>query len=828
MKLNYKALMIIGFAWLIFLITSYFELNYYLLSSYKYLERDQVNDNLVRIDGVLDQFSTSLETFTADWAHWNDMYSYLKGKNPSFIHNNMTMAGFLNSSINMMTIWNLQEQMVYGVGIDTENKKMIPLPEDLQLYLHPGSLLVKWNDVDTTMHGYLLVNNKVMMVAASGITDGNKINRSIGVLISGRYVSRQLVEMISSITKVDVHLYVADEINRFPEIARAYKLALQSPNGHYYEAIDSHTLAAYSLVTDVYGKPIAIFGASMPRSLYATGIHAIHYYLASYVVAGIFFSILMLALLRVLIIQRLETLDKELSDISSQHTMDKRIHMEGHDELSSVANEINHMMDIIQASHEQLENRVTERTLELKSANSKLILEIAERKSIEKELLISKEHMARLAHYDSITTLPNRIFFNEILNKTISHAHRHHKSLAVLFVDLDRFKNINDALGHSIGDLVLKEIAVRFSAVLRAGDILARLGGDEFIILLNDISHAKFASIVAKKLLKTCVEPVKVDHHEFFVSVSIGICIFPDDGTSLEDLQRNADMAMYKAKRSGGGVFQYYTKEMNEQAHEHIQLEETLHKALDNNEFVLYYQPKMNLKNGKICGAEALIRWNNPESGIVNPSTFIPLAEETGLIIPIGEWVLREACKTNKKWQDQGYQPIVMSVNLSARQFRDQDLAKVVANILKETGMDPIYLNLEITETTMMDNMDTAIKLLNDIKQMGVEISVDDFGTGYTSISHLRRLPIDVLKIDQSFIKGIPENQNDIAIINATIAMAHNLGMQVIAEGVETLEQLQYLAKNDCDAIQGYFISRPLPEKKMKLQFLHANIETST
>lgn len=574
-----------------------------------------------------------------------------------------------------------------------------------------------------------------------------------------------------------------------------------------------------------------MFRMTTPRAIYITGVEAIHYYLISFVVLGIIFSILMLWLLRALVIKRLERLDKDVAEISSQHNLTKRVDDSGNDELSSVASEINTMMGIIQSSHEKLEQRVEERTQELQETNVQLQQEISERKSVEKELIIHKEHLVRLAHYDSLTSLPNRVFFNEILNKALSHASRHDKMIAVLFIDLDRFKTINDALGHTTGDLVLKEIASRFSTVLRAGDVLARLGGDEFIILLNDIGHPKFASPVAEKLLQICAKPVKISNHEFFITTSIGICIYPNDGTSLEDLQKNADMAMYKAKKSGGGIYHYFTQEMNLEAHEHIQMEAALRKAIKNNEFVLHYQPKYNLADGLITGVEALIRWENPQHGMIPPGKFIPLAEETGLIMQIGEWAMREACRANKSWQQSGYQPISVAVNLSPKQFRHQDIAQVVANVLTETGLDAQYLELEITETAVMDSVELAITRLNAIKKMGVHISVDDFGTGYTSISYLKQYPVSVLKIDQNFIKGIPQDPNDLAITAAVIALGHSLGMKVVAEGVETAEQLQYLADHDCDIVQGYYLSRPLPEAKLltqlnKLEDLSTNTTT--
>jgi len=519
--------------------------------------------------------------------------------------------------------------------------------------------------------------------------------------------------------------------------------------------------------------------------------------------------------LHTLLFKRLAELTTDITESVAKNEFTHRLKETGSDELVALSKEFNKILDVIDISNKKSAIQVDERIKELQQ-------EIAEHKSVEKELINHKEHLVKLAHYDNLTALPNRVFFNEMLNKTINHAKRHKKMMAILFIDLDRFKNINDALGHPVGDLVLKEIGDRFSTVLRAGDILARLGGDEFIILLNDIGHAKFASPVAEKLLQICSKPLNIEDHEFCMTASIGISIYPNDGASLEDLQRNADVAMYKAKRAGSGIFQYFTKEMNLTAHEHIQMEAALRKAISNNEFVLYYQPKLNLKDGNIIGVEALIRWESTEFGIMNPAQFIPLAEETGLIMQIGEWALREACRTNKAWQTEGYQPVCVAVNLSPKQFRHQDITQLVASILAETRLSPEYLELEITETAIMDNVESAINKLNDIKQIGVKISIDDFGTGYTSISYLKKFPISVLKIDQSFIKGIPENQNDTAITSAVIALAHSLDMKVVAEGVETPEQLQYLANHHCDIVQGYYLSRPLPKQKIILQFAKA------
>lgn len=463
----------------------------------------------------------------------------------------------------------------------------------------------------------------------------------------------------------------------------------------------------------------------------------------------------------------------------------------------------------------KIEKKIQERTHDLVELNTQLKQEILERKTVEHQLNINKEHLIRLAHYDPLTSLPNRVFFNEILNKAIEYSKINNKIFAILFIDLDNFKKINDIYGHATGDKTLIETGNRFAEVLRTGDILARLGGDEYIVLLRNISHPKHASTVAEKIIKSSAQSLNIDSHEFFISASIGISIFPNDGNSLEDLQKHADMAMYKAKHVGGGIYQYYTQDMNIAALENSKLETALRKAIVNNEFILHFQPTLNLSDGTIKSAEALIRWEHPELGLVSPAKFIPIAEETGLIMPIGEWALNEACRINKELQNQGYEPITIAVNMSPKQFRHQDVVQVVVDAIQKHHLESQYLKIEITESAVMENVENTIKKLNSVRDMGVQISIDDFGTGYTSISYLRQYPVSVLKIDQTFIKGLPENPNDVAITSAVIALGHNLGLEVIAEGVETAEQMQFLSDHGCDSIQGYFFSRPVPASKL-------------
>jgi diguanylate cyclase len=425
------------------------------------------------------------------------------------------------------------------------------------------------------------------------------------------------------------------------------------------------------------------------------------------------------------------------------------------------------------------------------------------------ELQKKKEQMQYQAYHDPLTGLPNRLQFNEQLNHYLSTVNDN--SLIVMFLDLDRFKNINDTLGHRVGDQLLVEVAERVRKCLHYGDIY-RLGGDEFIILLYQEGAIESESI-AKAILNSLAQPFTINGNEFFITGSLGISSYPFDGDDIDSLVKNADSAMYYAKEQGGNRYQNYTLSINENVVERMKIENSLRKSIIQNEFELYYQPKMDIQTGELTGMEALIRWFHPVLGTVPPPKFISIAEETGLIIPLGEWVLRTACAQNKAWQDAGFQPLRVAVNLSIRQFQEEKFVAVVQDILKETGLEPQYLELEITESIAMYNEEQVISKLKNLKSLGIKISIDDFGTGYSSLNYLNRLPIDTLKIDRSFIQKLNETDN-ISIVKAIIALAHNLKLSVVAEGVENKDQLIFLKNNECNEVQGYFLSKPLSSRQ--------------
>ena len=454
-------------------------------------------------------------------------------------------------------------------------------------------------------------------------------------------------------------------------------------------------------------------------------------------------------------------------------------------------------------ANELLEAQVAQRTGELKSANDKLSLDLEARKRVE-------QSMRHMAHHDALTGLPNRALFRDRLTHAMAQADRYHQKLAVLFLDLDRFKAINDTLGHNVGDQLLKIAAERLRSCVRDCDTVARLGGDEFTVIVDDIIEVQDAAVVAQKILDTLSQPFNLHGHEVFISVSVGITLYPNDDESADNLLRNADSAMYRAKEYGRNNYQFYVADMNVKARARLMLESSLRRALDRGEFALYYQPRVDLFSGRVIGAEALLRWRHPEMGLVPPTEFIPILEETGMIIPVGDWVLRQASRQNHIWQEMGLPPIRMAVNLSARQFIQKDLAESVLRVLEGAGLLPEHLELEITEDLLIEHNQTNIITLAKLRSHGIHISIDDFGTGYSSLSYLKRLPIDTLKIDQSFVRDIVTDPDNKAIVSAIIAMASSLHLNVLAEGVETDEQLAFLRAQGCNEIQGFSFSHPL------------------
>lgn len=427
-----------------------------------------------------------------------------------------------------------------------------------------------------------------------------------------------------------------------------------------------------------------------------------------------------------------------------------------------------------------------------------------------------EEQIKHQAYYDVLTDLPNRVLFQDRLSMSIAQAQRNNEMMAVLALNLDRFKLINATFGHAVGDLVLQAATRRLAAHLQEGDTLCRVGGDDFKIILPDVKQVQDAAKTAQKLLHELGKPLLIEGHELFIAASVGISIYPNDGADGTELERNANTAMYRAKENGMNTYQLYAPEMNATAFERLALENDLRKAIDRGELFVVYQPRINLQSNQLVAMEALVRWSHPRLGEVSPAQFIPIAEQTELISQIDTFVLRTACAQAKAWQDAGYPPLRVAVNISARQFQQKDLADTIAQILRETGLETRYLELEITESVAMSNADTALKTIHQLKSLGIQMAIDDFGTGYSSLSYLKKFPIETLKIDQSFVRDITVDPDDAAIVSYIISLGHSLHLNVIAEGVETEEQRCFLSEGNCDEMQGYLFSRPLTREKFE------------
>ncbi len=454
------------------------------------------------------------------------------------------------------------------------------------------------------------------------------------------------------------------------------------------------------------------------------------------------------------------------------------------------------------------------------------------RKLIVEEQIAHAAHDEYLAYHDSLTTLPNRSLFSKLLGQSINQAHRHNRQLAVLFLDLDRFKHINDTLGHEAGDQLLQEVASRLRACLRDSDTVARLGGDEFVALLPELNEEMYVATVAQKMLSVIAKPFVLRGEEYRVTASIGISTYPQDGLDEQTLTKNADTAMYQAKESGKNNYQFFSEKLNAESLERLTLETSLRHALERHEFQLHYQTKLDISSGRITGMEALLRWQHPDLGTVAPMQFIPVAEETGLIVPIGRWVLMTACQQNVAWQKQGFPPMNMAVNLTARQFYDEHLLPNLTAILADTGMDAHLLELEISESLLMHDVEKTLRILTGLTDLGVRIAIDDFGIGYFSLSMLRQFPIDTIKIDRSFIRDVTSVAEDKNLTEAIIAIGRTLSLTVVAQGVETQEQAEYLRKNACNEFQGFYFNRPVPADQvtelLRIQPVLAGADTDT
>ena len=663
----------------------------------------------------------------------------------------------------------------------------------------------------------VVINGVPVLIAAQPILKSDGTGPAEGNLLFGRIMDNEMMNEISE----KLGLKVSFEL-----ISRVDFDKQKEKDSEIKPISDDYVLGSYYM-SELFEKYYTKISIEMPRDVFKIGHDSMK--IIRFIVPSIFTLILLLLwfFLNKLVIDRIIKLNQQISGIKKENSASARINLNDKktDEISELSQSINSMLDSLEDLQKEiyeannfLEKKVLERTDELQFTNHRLENEIIERKKIQDEVTF-------LAYHDALTGLPNRLLLTDRLKQGILRANRQETLISIMFIDLDGFKIINDTLGHDQGDQLLKQFAERLSDIVRKSDTVCRIGGDEFILYINGYNAEDDLDIIASKIMDNFKKPFSLRGQEYFITGSMGISQYPIDGDDVDTLIKNADMAMYKAKGLGKNQYQKCSHDLKYSALETMSFTNSLYRAIERNEMMLYYQPQVNGLTGEIIGVEALLRWNHPEHGFVPPSKFIPLAEKTRLILPIGYWVLETACAQCKAWQEKGFKTIRMAVNFSVYQLDSPDIVQQIKDALKHTSLPAQYLEIEITESTVMDHNGRIKQTLENIKNIGVSLSIDDFGKEYSSLNRLKELPIDRVKIDMSFVQGIGMSDKDETITKAIILLASNLGLQTIAEGVETKNQMEFLNQRMCNELQGYYLHKPMPASEMeKLLALNSSI----
>lgn len=722
-----------------------------MMKSFDELEISNVKENLSTTLRNYNNKLSYIEMLTIDWGAWDDTYSYIQGDYEDYIQCNLSEDVYVNYDFNLMLFINASGEIVYGGMMDLEEEKLNTINSEVINCISKLNVLNN-TDPNYILKGIIMLPEGPMLIATYPILRTDYSGPVKGNVVFGRYLDSVKIEEMSNelgleISAVTIESEMYKQIQQSNESIEGFPIE--------FSPLDSDQIEGAALIPDLFNQSAVKLIIKIPRDVHKIGSASFYYMLIAFTIGFFLVFLLLLFLLNKIGLSRLSKLHKNVVSITKNKDVSQRVTIcSGHDELNDLSKEINKMLDemeklnlTVQKARDDLELIVEERTKELVKVN---------------EILTSEQKKIKhIAYHDSLTGLPNGIHFSDYLNREISSSSRLKRPLAILFLDLDGFKMINDTLGHSAGDQLLKLVSNRLTTVLRESDFVARIGGDEFIVLINTIKDMDEIDIIAKKILNGLDVPFTVNKQECFISASIGIAIYPIDGGTAEELIKNADLAMYKAKDKGRSQYCFCNKQLKDQVVENMILSNQLWRSLERQEFELYYQPQLNCNTNEIIGIEALIRWNHPEHGIVMPGRFISLAEQTGSIISIGEWVLNTACKQCKLWQDKYLPGLRIAVNVSIKQLQNRGIVEQVKKALKKTGLDSRTLELEITESIFMKEVDYVVDILKEIKALGADIAIDDFGTEYASMSYLKLLPVDRIKIAMPFVQGIDVSEKD-------------------------------------------------------------------
>jgi diguanylate cyclase (GGDEF)-like protein len=766
-KLNKKILVIFSIITCLMLVIVYLiSYNLFLSSFYKLEEMDAVRQSR-QVIGALEQNLLQLKALNQDYAAWDATYEFIIDRNLEYIDENLMNETFYTNNWSIFILVNEQGKIIYKKAVNLKNKEEVIVDKEILEDLKEGSPLFDFSKPTDNITGIISTSQGYMMVSSHPVTTGYFKGPIRGSLIIGRYLNQGLINQLAEQTNLAVTMETFKQRQAGKEM-ESLDSDLIGKVDIWLKDIDDTYMSGYSTLYDIYNRPALTLKISKVKDIYHQGYLSMLYFMGGILIVGVIYFISTWSFMNKFIFNPLQLLIEGINDVSKNRDLSTRLTIGSKGEFSTIKVKFNNMLDILEKSH--------------------------------KKILHQSRH-------DELTNLPNRSYFYEQISEQLSLT-KGDEINAVFFIDIDKFKSINDSFGHEIGDLLLQAISKRLEENLPEGSISSRIGGDEFIIFIPKIKDKKFAEDVAKKIISSIKVPYYINGKELIITLSIGISLYPIDGTDIDFLINNADLAMYNVKNRGKNDFEFYNINMRNKLSK-----EMLVKALKEDELELYYQPKVNGLTGDITGMESLLRWNHPEKGFISPVEFIPIAEETGLIISIGEWVLKKACEQTKRWNLMTNSTLVIAVNISNIQFRKVDFIEMIKRVLKESGLNPKYLELEITESVAVNNEEEVIKKLIMLKRLGVSVAIDDFGTGYSSLSYLQKLPIDTLKIDKVFVDDIVK---DDTIAKMIINMAKNLEISVIAEGVEREDQLNQLLKLGCESIQGYLFSKPLSTEKFE------------